>query len=771
MVDLRILKKTGLSEDSLKRTFTSENKSDKLQRLYDRIRDHYQTGIDSNWKNYKLYYAIDQAWNAPFHQATETLIRAIHTLHQSKSSEDKQRAEKTIHSVLKDWGLAHIITEETDPKTGKPTGRKLLRFNQFYRVMIPVVQAYVKIRWAKLYNDRLRTPFLPFEPFRNTAQQRLMCEIITDRVELMSRQMGYTNAVKQSIFQYLLYGVCLMFPQESWYSEEQWKFVGDERPRKFVSKEGIRYRMPHPSRMYYDLVHPVSSFNTDTGCEYAGYWRVTKYRELKSKHDLWNVEKIGLPKEDFISSHSAYFATVYPCSLAAPVNMEDFGDSTNREDELQNQYYSSTYDEAAIISAEHFEKIIPKQYGLGSYDCPVWFRFVLGATDTILYAEPLPSSPVIAMPYDADENRHLNASLGLEAMPFQDQISNLLTQTILSVKQNLANLTFVDTNIVDEEDIQRIENKGEEQYRSLNFVRFDGRQNRHQQKDVREAFASVRFPQLDAGGCINAISTVLSLLERVLVMSSQETGSAASHEQTARESEIIATSTNTRLVFTGHPIDEAIDALKLQQYNYLMNYGEPEFWAQIPAEIPLTPDVLMRFGWTVEEHSDGIDKALISGNLTALPLIAFTSARDGRQKIGNASMAQSMVQLIQMVTGNAELFQQVGSVQIFNSINMIAHFLGLPDDFKFQPQHGTDSIEQLRQEMQQHVMGLAEKTKMLNDQTKDLVAQSVGKAMEPIAKSINELSVDVENNAQEIEGNIKAINQIREVISAANAEV
>ena len=59
---------------------------------------------------------------------------------------------------------------------------------------------------------------------------------------------------------------------------------------------------------------------------------------------------------------------------------------------------------------------------------------------------------------------------------------------------------------------------------------------------------------------IQAMNTLIAMLERTLGYSAQEVGAAASHQQSVAEVNVIAGSTSTRINLTGGFIDDAIYA-------------------------------------------------------------------------------------------------------------------------------------------------------------------------------------------------------------------
>jgi hypothetical protein len=113
----------GVSPQTLRQSRTSAPE----KRLVDRWRTRAQQGRDQNLENYKIYAAIDAAWDAGFRQTSQTLIGLIRDLAES-SGDDPMTPIETARK----WGLTHLIVDQKDPKTGKPTGRKMLSLPVMY---------------------------------------------------------------------------------------------------------------------------------------------------------------------------------------------------------------------------------------------------------------------------------------------------------------------------------------------------------------------------------------------------------------------------------------------------------------------------------------------------------------------------------------------------------------------------------------------------------------------------------------------------------------
>lgn len=735
MIDLGVLKERGIDAESLKKLFQRRKQSTKFvfsngddakrAALVDRIRDRVIGGRDFNIGHYSLYYALDLAYDCPFQQITPTLLSTLI---------DKSADDQTVLNSIKDWGLdpEQIFVEVPDPKTPGKNIRKV-SVPAFFKIYVPLVQSYVKIRWAKIVNDRRLVPFLKYEPAVTNALSRMRCETITHRVETISRQYGYFDVHKQAIFRMLHYAECLQFPVEEWHIECQelgadskiegepvkdknGKVIG----KKVVVKEGLRYHLPHPTRTYYDRAFLPSTFNSDTGCSFAGYWRVMRWGDVSRNKDFYNLESVGYAQSvDFYNKAKGYFDNVFRGCVINMPSLNSAGQGVSKLDAeklLASNWYSYNLDDQTVLLTEHFEKLIPSEYGLGDYDHPVWFRFVIAGDDTIIYAAPVPYCPVVYYGYDGAEGRTHCASMSLEVLPFQDQFSNLLTQYLLTVRQNLTNLTLVDTDVVDEKDIAAMSNWGERFWRAINFLRFSSKKMQ-KKMDRASGDNQVVFPQKfnfqDTNGLITGMKTILDVLERVLVMSSLEVGQAASHEQTAEEVKNIAGNTSTRVVFTSAAVDIARDAWKRQIYQALMAYGQDEFYAQIPMEEPIDAKKLESMGFSYandddpEKSFDSVSKkGFVKTDKTAIAYESFVSDRDGDDRVNNVEAAKAMIQFMLELMNNPLVGPKIGAAQAITAANLIAKMAGFPREFKFHPlstpeQDQNNVMQQVSQALQQ----------------------------------------------------------------------
>lgn len=784
MVDLEVLKKFKVSADDWKTKLQGKrgSRGEKVEALIERMRCKIQAGRDLNLERYQVHKAMDDAWDAGLKQITPTLLSTL---------QDKQwTSREECLDALKGWGLdpSEIIREVPDPKTqGKNTFA--IDTPAFFRIMVPLVQAYIKMRWAKITNDRRMVPLFKYDPVVSDNISRLKCDVLTARVEAMSRQYGYFDIMKQAIFRTLHYGECIQFVVEEW--DTQCTLIEDKvdlpgevvsapdgtRVKKIIIKEGLRYHIPHPTRTYRDQAFWPSTINTDSGCKFMGYWRVLRYSDIADTPGYYNLDAIGV--DDFAQwfagkqSHSYWKNVMSGCALNFPdaTTTEGAGGQFDSEKHVAAWYSQDMADKPIVIS-EHFEKIIPSQCGLGDYDYPVWARFVIAADDQVIYAAPLPYVPGIWYGYDYVEGRTHNASMTLEVLPFQDQFTNLLTQLLLTTRQNLANMTLVDSDIIDKKDIDKINNWGEKFYRSINVIAASFKRLIQKQQTTGQVAIPVKFPVMDTNSIIQSMKVVLDTLERVLVMSAQEVGQSASHEQTREEVRYVAQNTSTRVTFTSQAIDTGRDVMKRQLYNGLMAYGQPQMWAQVPMDQPMSEEDLTALGFTVAGPYDHKNRRqyLKVENKTALAFESFASDRDGQDRVNDAQTAQAMVAMLDKVLNNQNLFPAVGADQCIRILNEICRLLDFPRDFKIvntgQTQAMMDEIksalQEVAQQSQQQIGELSEdirgavKEITLKNKEQDVTMHDIATKVNLILGESNKIEVPM-GSAGDLDANFQSM--------------
>ncbi len=772
------LSKAGCTPEKIKPLAESldsrDRTTDKFKQWIERESSRIRDGVDRNLTNWRLWWALDRAYDAPFHQVSYTLLQDVLS---------KDYDESKVNSLIEDFGLTHMLEPVTN-NDGTPccgsdgVQKKALNLPVFFKIFVPLCAAYLKARWAKLYNDRNNIPLYKYEPAYSTRDNRIRCDIWTSRIAVMANQLGYANDEKDSIFQALHYGLSIAFPREAWFKEEQLDADGKVK----VVREGLRFNMPPPERMYYDMSQRLSTMNYDCGVEFAGYWHITKYGSLKNNDDLWNKDKLTVGKGmDRLTANHNFFANIYPCTLQFPTITKT--DGNDREQEYAD--YASATEDASVLLTEHFTTVIPKEVGIGTYPYPVKFRMVMMNYDVPAYIEPLFCNFGAYYGYDAEGNRARNSSLTLEVMPFQDQIGNILTQWILAAKQNLMNPVFYDRDIVSTEAIEALKNQGEKVLRGRQFVDYSSRDMQAKLGDVSQAFHAVTFPLLPTGEMQVLIRGLLDLLERAMQFSSQEIGQAATHEQSATESNIIHANQGNRVQFTGTFVDDGIWAKKKMIYDACVAHLDDDIWAELAPSYTTSFDefkeLCQKLGIEVKDMAgNNGEKAVVKAPKKALLVEAFASNRDGLNRINNPAMANAAVQLFSVFANNEILLSAIGLEQAVELANQIATLLDLPKDFRlrFQSQPQGQPGQNMMAEVQKQMSNMAQEiAKRIEDGEKsaaeaiqtgdEKVAQGIAKEIGPVIQETTAKIQEQEQKSEQVEqAVVELAQQIQQITQA-----
>lgn len=767
------LEKAGVKPDKIKPLAESidSNREGKFAKWIEREASRIRDGVDMNLKNWRLWWALDQAFDSPFHQISFTLLRDIM---------DKDYDDEKVKSLVEDFGVGHLLQPVTNPD-GSPccdsngVAKTALNVPIFSQIFVPLCAAYLKARWSKLFNDRNLTPIYKYEPAYSTRDNRLRCDIITSRVAVMASQYGYADDERDSIFQALHYGLSLAFPREAWHRDYQLDKNGKEK----VEREGLRFNMPPPERTYYDLSERLCTLNSQSGVAFAGYWHIAKLGDVKS-NDWWNKDKITFGSDvNLITANPNFFSNIYPCTLKFP---ETAASDNGNDRESEYAAYASAEDDTAVLLTEHFTTVIPNDVGIGSYEYPVNFRMVMMNYDTVAYIEPLYCGKAAYYGYDADSNRAKNSSLTLEIMPFQDQIGNILSQWISSAKQNLTSAIFYDKDQVPKEAIDALKNLGDKALRSRAFIDFSGAEARAKLGETREAFFSPTFPLLPTAEMQVLIRGLLDLLERALQFSPQEIGQAASHEQSATESNIINNNIGNRVQFTGTFIDCGIWAKKKMIYDAMMANADDDIYAEVYPNYTNSynefKELCKDLGIEVKDKAgNNGERAVVSASADALIVDAFASNRDATNRINNQAVATAAVQMLSAFTNNPMLFQAVGPEQVVELTNQIASLLQLPKDFrlkfnsKFMEQaSGGQAPPELMQQVQEGMKTMAEEINKRIQEGEKGAAEAIQKGDQQVAESIaGEIGPVIQQTNQKVVALEKTIQDMAQAIQVLGA--
>lgn len=758
-IDLAILKESGYSQKKLQKIFEGnpEKYPEKIVRLINRQSDRIRQGVLRSLEDAKYYRAIDDAFDLGQRQISITMMRGMI---------DRKASGEEVMKAATDWGLGDMIVDVEDSK-GRPIVDptdptktrtiKRLDIPVFFNVFIPLVMAYVKIRAAYLFNERDVWPPYKYEPEFLTLESRVSAELLTKRVTRMYQEMGMRNVDRQSILAMLQYGWCANFPLEPFFQEKQ-KVKKDGKTKDKTIREGIRYDIPHPTKCFWDEAWPTHTLNTDTGCSYVGHWKLQRYADLEEA-GIWNKNSIQINSDSWINLGGirSYAAELYPCALKLPTAVNSGTNVAGREDKAFT--YSANDKDRSVGTAVIFEKLNPKEEGLYDYDGMVWHRFVYAGDRTVIACEPFAYAPGPFYLYDHDANRWRNSTLVSELLPFQDHISNLFTQYLIAVKNNLDNVTFWSRSALTDDDVKKIQNLGEKRFRKRVFIPFEPRELLNAQTGINQAFFSPDFRQMDTGQILGAVETAITMLERTLGFSSQELGAASQYKASAAEVNVRAGASSTRINYTGGFIDDATHAKKQRIYDAIVAYSTDDLFALVADLSETDISKLKEYGFEIEKGPGASAGVKLKPEL--LSLDSFISQREGHTRATDSNVAASMINIFQMIFSNEMLVNQIGVKNLMKRFNEILTWAGVPGDWRFDDTKLTGDAAKDTPEAQAQVAGMEEAVAKIIKPVVDGVAGR----LEQDEQAIGKVAQDMQQMQQQTE---EAVKQLGQGVQSAN---
>lgn len=747
-------------QEGLKKSLTAKEPSDAVKRLITLQTNRINTSIERRLADARAYKAIDSSYDASQNQACYTLMKDL-----IDSNPTVEEATRTI----KAWGFNDMLrpisrTDQLPPGAIRVNGSDgkpgyMLQVPVFFNIIINLLMSYLKIRWGKLSNDRDFYPLYPYDSTQQSLSARSAAKVITSRVDAMCDSTNERAAQKEAIFKMLLYGQAITFPQEAWWSE-----TGPDGELR----EGIRTISPHPLRVGFDMDHPPYTINSDSGVEWGFYWKIERYGALLDKKFWLDKGKIKVrnkykdtpalyadlavtPSWRTGSSYADFIRLLYPCAFSFP-SIQSVPYLKNDRNTEAYVYGQDTLD-CGIDQASFFQKLIPEEHDLYDYDKPVWHRFLYAGASRVIYAEPILYNPMRAYLYDAACDRARNSSLGFELMPFQDCISNAFMQQLVTVRKNLARVIAVNTDVIKADFLNKLANNSENSVRGFEFLTFSGRTMMDKEADITKSLFPLPLQQTSTSEIIGTINTTIMMLERLLGYSSQEVGSAASHQQSAQEVNLIAGATNTRIEFTGTFIDDARRAAKKQLYNAMCAYSSDEVFVELTDMHPGSKEALTKMGFDVTE--DDRDPGVMSAKGKKSAVMDYTIAwsnRDGQNRNPDSNMVTSILGFLDRILSNPVLSQAVGTPRIIQFFNAVGEYVGLPKELKL-----PEGAQKMTEEEQ------AGQLKQMQEAVGQLVQQQVAPPMEKIATEVTQTQQAVEQMSQVVGQQGQAVEQISQV--------
>lgn len=533
---------------------------------------------------------------------------------------------------------------------------------------------------------------------------------------------------------------------------------GEVKKKQVTVREGVGWINPHPTRTFWDNNYPLPSLNQDTGCEYVGFWDIVRYKDILDNPSYFNRSTIsyGPTLWGIYSTYTIYFGQFF-CNLKPPCNLTNVGfDLSSPNDRKANiGVYDGEKREMAVFLTQYFKKLVPKDYGCGEYPFPVWVRFTTASDATIVYVEIMPSTPGSVLSYNEDDNRQLNISFAHELMPFQDQMTNLVTNMLLTLQKDLLAIIGLNTDMLDDESLKEARRQlAGKNYGTTPLV-IEYSLNKLRDMGINAKEVAAVFETRSAGTIstnIQAQMQLLLLVERMASLSPNEQGQPAPREISATETNEIANTTSTVYSYISDAVDEFRDGKKRIIYESLIACGEKEI--RVPVKYRYTEKTIKDAGFSFEadEDEDPVKGELrartIIGNKQNLVYEYIFSSRDGAERPSRVQAANTLVQLL-AVLQNPLVLQKLGKEKFYSIINEIFRLSGTGIDLNLELAEGeADNFGvDVNQQAQELLGKLSEATRVNSEQIQELsqkmeLAESLLQTLAKATRKNSEMIMD-----------------------------
>ena len=728
MVDYDVLKHFGTTDDRLREFFTAQQPSPEVKakmteeeirtnerdiknrkKFEEMIQGWLQEHIVFSLNNHAKYSAVDMAWDSmPINKQIMPLMQY------AQGRVNPANMEKWANDLP--GGSERYVTKDDK---GKVTG---INLPKFFEVNVNLIRSVITRRHAaQVVKYSTLWPYYKYEARDSTSVGKLRADMVSQRMDIMADQYGYRHFQNQVTRDMFLYAHSVAFPRACW--ERDVQVVREKVAKEFDSgelklktqtvREGVSWVSPHPSRIFYDNAYPLSSLNTDTGCEFVGFWDVCRFGDISNNGAYFNRKHVSYTSGmvDWFSTYWVYFNQYFshtiqpPPSLTQENNGENPGAITATNDR-KNQIglFTGQMEQISTIFSHLWVKVRPSNWAWGTYPHPVWVHLRVAGDSTVVLANICPSSPAAVFSHNEKDDRLVNISEAHALMPFQDQLTNLYSQMLEVVKQDLFSVAILNTDVFPDTEEG---NKVRDEFRSLmyNKATYASTQmleisfQKLGQLGIKpeQAFTVVRsHPNQNIEQIFKAITATISMAEKMMVMSQHEQGQAASHEISAHESVAISQSTDNVYDFISESIDEGRAAMKRICFESLIACGDNQVELTVSNRYPKS--TVTKAGFTVKDP-DGDDPTgytqIMGDKMSLVHDFLFTS-RDGGNRPAGQAAATALIQLLQSLGSlNPELqnavFSALGKEQLFDLINQIVRSVDAGTDIKFELAPGEDN--------------------------------------------------------------------------------
>lgn len=740
MISRKVLEHCGCTPELLRKIHTSrasasDDDSEETKALIkyrkkteDDILTRFSAGFETSAKSSNIAQAVDIAMDG-----TPIQDQTIPLMLWAQGKIDKSKFLQYFD------GKTQLATEFIS-RTKNETGPDTISINipRLHEIQINLIRSYLTRRLAT-QSARFSNlwPYFTFNPRGTDDVAKLRGDALSQRVDTIADQYNYRHFFPQTFRHQFMYGRSVVFLRSAWDRVYGWKFKDENVPAKelelesYIEREGIDYVAPHFSRVFRDTSAPLPNVNTDTGPCFIGYWDIIRWQAIQDG-EFFNRDKVtfGESTSQLLQKYSPYFSYYFDaCVLKWP---DCKTDPTEGNDRTRNVgTYSINDRDKGCLVAQYFVKINPKHEKIATYNGDVWIRYSVAGDNTVIGGEFLTNTPACYGGYNENDDRLVNPSMATELMGFQDQLSNLHTQLLTTIRTGMMQIWAVDKDALEPEVIKYIEKtmKSSELYTEPHMLQYSGKiladlQLQNPSMNPRSMLTIIQAQVLTSIDQIyRAIGEVFQAADKMVMMSPNEQAQPNPREVAAREVTEISSSTSAISSFVSDGIDEQFAAIKKQLFASLICESTTTF--RVPVINRYTKATIEAAGFQLQGGGDINDPneivpltSSIIGTPKNLIYEYYFDSRDGAERPINTQGAQVLSTFFGQMAQSPELMGMLGKRRIFEMLNEIMRLSGAAYDLRL------DSNEQDNQP------GLEEKVNALAAQLQQIM-QQLGATLPP----------------------------------------
>lgn len=753
MVDLKILESYGSTRARLREVLTAttinespvrgeskKEKTDRIarnrkreadykhkQKLVSLVQARVVSGIDFSLRHHRPYAAIDLAWDS-------IVLSKINMplLLYAQNKIDVQRAVASLSQLPN--GNDYIIKEKD-----KPVG---VNMPKFIEAEVNIIRSMVNRRWAAQKNKYSNLwPYFAYEARSTGLVGKCRADVMSQRADMMADQFGIRVHDEQVMLDGLLYAHSVDFVRSAWEVEKQMRDNNGVR-ETYITKEGIGWINPHPTRTFWDLSHPLVTLNSDSGCEYVGFWDVVRYGEIENNNNYFNRTEIGFGENmwggagfyrQFIDYFNQYNFVVKPPGVDG--TSTDGGRSIDIAGQNDAKgfigLYNSTQRDSAMFLTNYFHKLVPSEWGLGDYPFQVWTRFVFASDSVPIYAEFLPSRPCAVLSINENQSRAVSVSMAMDLMQWQQHMTNLLTHLMNLLQIEGFKAIGINKDALEASEVAAIKKilRAKDWYADPLVYEFSLAQKLEQlQQAAGKALTEIiTISEAKQGQSINtifdAMTKLVALAERMQAMSAAESGQSEPREISATQTNVIANTTQTIYSSISDAIDNFREAKKQIIYESTVICSEGKI--NCPVKNRYTVETIKKAGFEpVANEDEDIEfdakRRTVIGSAKSLVHEFIFSSRDGSERPVNTQAANTLTQLIGYTLQVPEIAKAMGREKIYSIFNEVFRLSGSGFDLNLELMEGEGNslgedemanLKQVVEQMTQMFQQLGQQTK------------------------------------------------------------